>query len=98
MTATYPAAMTVSVPGTSPATTAGRTPVPRCYLMCRPEHFTVRYTINPWMASGEPVDTALAIRQWQGLRDAYLSLGHAVRLIDGHRTCRTWCSRPTGPR
>ncbi|MGP7998106.1 MAG: dimethylargininase [Streptosporangiaceae bacterium] len=84
MTATYPAAMTVSVPGTSPATTAGRTPVPRCYLMCRPEHFTVRYTINPWMASGEAVDTALAIRQWQGLRDAYLSLGHSVRLIDGH--------------
>ncbi len=61
-----------------------RTPRPRSYLMCRPEHFTVRYAINPWMASGETVDTARAIRQWQGLLDAYTSLGHAVQFIDGH--------------
>ncbi len=60
-----------------------RTPRPRSYLMCRPEHFTVRYAINPWMASGEAVDTARAIRQWQGLLDAYTSLGHAVQFIDG---------------
>jgi arginine dihydrolase len=52
--------------------------------MCRPEHFTVRYAINPWMASGEAVDTALAVRQWHGLRDAYTSLGHSVQFIDGH--------------
>ncbi len=52
--------------------------------MCRPEHFTVRYAINPWMTSGTGVDTALAIRQWQGLRDAYASLGHSVQFIDGH--------------
>ena len=36
-----------------------------------------------WPA-GTPVDTALAIRQWQLLRNAYRSLGHAVQLIDGH--------------
>ncbi len=85
MTATYPAAMARPVPSTSPAAQpASRTPLPRSYLMCRPEHFTVRYAINPWMASGDAVDTALAIRQWQGLRDAYLSLGHSVQFIDGH--------------
>jgi len=50
--------------------------------MCRPEHFTVQYMINPWMASGEPVDTALAGRQWQLLHDTCLGLGHSVRLID----------------
>ncbi len=94
MTATYPAATAGPVPGTSladpvPGTSlagqpAVRTPLPRAYLMCRPDHFTVRYAINPWMTSGTAVDTALAIRQWQGLLDTYLSLGHSVEFIDGH--------------
>ncbi len=93
MTATYPAALTGPVPGTGlaglPGTglaeqPAARTPLPRAYLMCRPEHFTVRYAINPWMTSGTAVDTALAIRQWHGLRDAYTGLGHSVQFIDGH--------------
>ena len=85
MTATYPAAIAGPVPGTrQTAQPAGRTPLPRSYLMCRPEHFTVRYAINPWMASGEAVDTALAVRQWHALRDAYTSLGHTVQFIDGH--------------
>lgn len=89
MTATYPAALAGPVAGSVPGTSlagqpTARTPLPRSYLMCRPEHFTVRYAINPWMTSGAPVDTALAIRQWQGLRDAYASLGHSVQFIDGH--------------
>ena len=89
MTATYPAALASQVAGSVPGTSlagqpTARTPLPRSYLMCRPEHFTVRYAINPWMTSGAPVDTALAIRQWQGLRDAYASLGHSVQFIDGH--------------
>ena len=86
MTATYPAALASQVAGSVPGTSLAtfRTPLPRTYLMCRPEHFTVRYAINPWMTSGTPVDTALAIRQWQGLRDAYASLGHSVQFIDGH--------------
>jgi len=50
--------------------------------MCPPEHFTVSYAINPWMTTGEPVDSALAMRQWQALHDTYVSLGHRVRLID----------------
>src|SRR5580700_1412670 len=76
MTATYPAALTGPVPGTGLAgQPVSRAPLPRTYLMCRPEHFTVRYAINPWMASGEPVDTVRASRQWQGLLDAYTSLG-----------------------
>jgi N-dimethylarginine dimethylaminohydrolase len=85
MTATYPATATATALATGLAgQPATRTPLPRTYLMCRPEHFTVRYAINPWMTSGSPVDTALAIRQWQGLRDAYTGLGHSVQFIDGH--------------
>lgn len=55
---------------------------PRRYLMCRPEHFTVRYSINPWMEPARPTDTAKAVAQWQELYDTYLRLGHAVELID----------------
>lgn len=54
----------------------------RRYLMCRPEHFTVSYKINPWMEPANPTDTALAVRQWQALYDTYLALGHEVQLID----------------
>jgi N-dimethylarginine dimethylaminohydrolase len=54
----------------------------RRYLMCRPEHFTVTYSINPWMEPARPTDTAKALRQWQVLYDTYLALGHEVELID----------------
>ena len=52
-------------------------------LMCRPEHFTVVYRINPWMHPEEPTDTALALRQWETLYRTYLDLGLTVHLIDG---------------
>ena len=54
----------------------------RTYLMCPPEYFTVEYAINPWMNPDLPADTVLALRQWHGLRDAFLSLGHTVHIID----------------
>ena len=52
-------------------------------LMCRPEHFTVSYRINPWMHPEEPTDTALALTQWNALYDTYQDLGFDVHLIDG---------------
>jgi N-dimethylarginine dimethylaminohydrolase len=40
-------------------------------LMCAPDHFSVDYVINPWMAGNEgKLDLALAERQWQALHDA----------------------------
>ncbi len=51
-------------------------------LMCRPEHFTVSYRINPWMHPEEPTDTSLAVRQWEVLYRIYLDLGFDVELID----------------
>ncbi|WP_378144530.1 dimethylargininase [Cnuibacter sp. UC19_7] len=59
-----------------------RTATRRHYLMCRPDHFTVAYRINPWMDPAVPTDTSLAVRQWQTLHDTFVSLGHEVELID----------------
>ncbi|UNO41485.1 dimethylargininase [Streptomyces sp. MST-110588] len=59
-----------------------RTQRPRRYLMCRPTHFEVTYSINPWMDPAKPVDTELAVAQWERLRALYLELGHKVELID----------------
>jgi N-dimethylarginine dimethylaminohydrolase len=53
----------------------------RKYLMCEPEHFTVKYAINPWMDPSRPVDVALANQQWQQLGAAFRSLGHTVETI-----------------
>ncbi len=51
-------------------------------LMCRPEHFTVSYRINPWMHPEDPTDTSLALKQWTDLYDTYVDLGFTVHLID----------------
>jgi N-dimethylarginine dimethylaminohydrolase len=56
--------------------------VPRRYLMCRPTYFAVTYRINPWMDPTAPFDSALAVAQWESLRQAYLDLGHTVELIE----------------
>ncbi len=78
MTTTAPAAATL--PGT---TAPDRTALRRRYLMCRPDHYTVAYSINPWMHPEDPTDTSVALQQWQTLHDAYTALGHTVELIDG---------------
>lgn len=62
--------------------TTERTSTPRHYLLCRPEHFTVSYEINPWMDKTRHTDAALAVRQWQVLHDTYVEWGHRVELID----------------
>jgi N-dimethylarginine dimethylaminohydrolase len=59
-----------------------RIAVQRRFLMCRPVHFTVEYAINAWMTPGVEVDTDLAVRQWETLRDTYVDLGHTVHELD----------------
>jgi N-dimethylarginine dimethylaminohydrolase len=49
--------------------------------MCPPEFFAVGYAINPWMAPGTPVDVELAVKQWTGLRETLLGLGHTVHVL-----------------
>ncbi|HET8589349.1 MAG TPA: arginine deiminase-related protein [Nakamurella sp.] len=55
----------------------------RRYLMCRPTHFDVVYSINPWMDTAVPVDADLAMAQWRDLVATYRSLGHRVEIIEG---------------
>lgn len=79
------------MPLTEPITPAGalyrsdsvtRVATRRRLLMCRPQHYDVTYSINPWMNPQHSTDTALALSQWEGLRDLYLELGHVVEEID----------------
>jgi N-dimethylarginine dimethylaminohydrolase len=53
----------------------------RTYLLCPPEHFAVEYVINPWMDATATVDTGLAVKQWELLRDALVELGHRVHVL-----------------
>jgi N-dimethylarginine dimethylaminohydrolase len=56
----------------------------RTYLMCPPEYFTVTYSINAWMDTAVPVDTELAVKQWDRLRQALVGLGHEVHVLTPH--------------
>ena len=65
----------------SPSAPLGQATKPTV-LMCRPEHFTVSYRINPWMHPEDPTDTSLALKQWTVLYHTYVDLGFTVHLID----------------
>lgn len=65
----------------SPNLQTARTATTRHYAMTAPVHFAVEYAINPWMDTSTPVDPALALAQWEQLRQTYLSLGHTVDLV-----------------
>ncbi|MFJ1561523.1 dimethylargininase [Streptomyces mirabilis] len=54
---------------------------PRRYLMCRPSHFTVSYSINPWMDPSAPTSAATGLAQWKRLHDVLAELGHTIDLI-----------------
>jgi N-dimethylarginine dimethylaminohydrolase len=49
-------------------------------LMLPPTYFSVDYAINPWMNPNTPVDTALAVTQWQELKRILTTQCHATVL------------------
>jgi N-dimethylarginine dimethylaminohydrolase len=55
------------------------------FLMCRPEHFAVSYTINPWMNpkrwARDAGAHAAAEREWTALHRELVKLGAAVELV-----------------
>jgi N-dimethylarginine dimethylaminohydrolase len=59
-----------------------RTPLLRRYAMTAPTFFTVEYAINPWMDTATPVDTGLAVSQWENLLSTYRALGHTVEMVE----------------
>lgn len=56
----------------------------RRVLMCAPDHFGVRYEINPWMDLRKAPDLARARRQWAALTAAYVAAGISVELVEPH--------------
>jgi N-dimethylarginine dimethylaminohydrolase len=90
--------MTISAAGTPPFEVAATSPwrdvadqaAPRFhrtarirhYAMTAPTFFAVEYTINPWMDTSTPVDTHVAMNQWETLRQTYKELGHTVELVE----------------
>jgi N-dimethylarginine dimethylaminohydrolase len=73
--------MTNTLIDSSPSATTQPKQTPTI-LMCRPEHFTVSYRINPWMHPEDPTDTSLALKQWTVLYETYRDLGFTIKLID----------------
>ncbi|MBP3083257.1 dimethylargininase [Mycolicibacterium fortuitum] len=73
--------MPQAVPEPRAAESSARTATTRHYAMTAPEYFTVEYAINPWMDTSTPVDTTLALTQWEVLRQVYVDLGHTVDLV-----------------
>jgi len=59
-----------------------RTATTRHLLMCRPDHFEVTYSINPWMDLDVDVDRDLAQRQWRNVYETYVELGHRVEVME----------------
>jgi N-dimethylarginine dimethylaminohydrolase len=70
-----------------PLTRTAARPVPMAhFLMCRPQHFAVSYTINPWMDpnSWSSEDTKLSIesqKQWTRLHRKLVKLGGKVEFV-----------------
>jgi N-dimethylarginine dimethylaminohydrolase len=64
-------------------TEPARQSTPRHFVMCRPDHFDVSYSINPWMDPQAPVDRALALAQWDTLRATFEQYGHRVDVVPG---------------
>ncbi|MFJ9679410.1 dimethylargininase [Streptomyces sp. NPDC101194] len=62
--------------------TATRKARSRRYLMCRPTHFDVTYSINPWMDPATPTSAGAGLAQWKGLHDLFVGLGHDVALVE----------------
>ncbi|MDD3420209.1 MAG: arginine deiminase-related protein, partial [Candidatus Gastranaerophilales bacterium] len=52
-------------------------------LMCSPEHYGIKYEINPWMDISIQSDNKKAIKQWQGLYKILKEdLGVDVQLVE----------------
>ncbi len=61
----------VAATGGAAAPTEHLTPPSRHYAMTAPTFFAVEYAINPWMDTSTPVDTHVAMNQWETLRQTY---------------------------
>src|SRR6056297_878589 len=76
---------------------------PRKVLMVSPEHFDVKYNINPHMVNAEgelnQVDTVQAQRQWTDLKSIFESIGLKVEVLPGQPNLpdMVFCANQTFP-
>lgn len=47
-------------------------------LMCPPDHYGIEYEINPWMSTERQADHAVAVDQWQRLRQLLVDAGAKI--------------------
>lgn len=50
-------------------------------LMCPPDHYGIRYEINPWMSTQRPADHATAVLQWTQLQRCLADCGADIDLV-----------------
>jgi N-dimethylarginine dimethylaminohydrolase len=50
-------------------------------LMCPPDHYGIEYEINAWMDKSRQADHALAIEQWNGLREKLEAVCAKIEII-----------------
>lgn len=75
-------------------------PRPGRVLMTTPDHFQVRYVINPHMKGNiGDVDPRVAMQQWEVLRDTYDRLGFEVHVMEGREDLpdMVFCANQTLP-
>ncbi len=46
--------------------------------MCPPDYYGIEYEINPWMSTEKQADHAVALRQWQALRECLIEAGAGI--------------------
>lgn len=51
-------------------------------LMCRPDYFGIKYSINPWMSVQHTVDHPIALSQWEKLYNTILNCGANVLFVE----------------
>lgn len=50
-------------------------------LLCRPDHYDVRYKINPWMDLSRTPTPERAVAQWKNLFDTLKAVGVQIELV-----------------
>ncbi len=51
-------------------------------LMCPPDYFGIEYEINPWMSRSRQSDHAVAVAQWNALREKLVAVGAEIELME----------------
>ena len=54
------------------------------FLLCPPTYYDIRYEINPWMNTDNPIDKVKALEQYETLKYAYDALNVSYSELTPH--------------